>query len=502
MLKTIVILPDGTELSSGTAHRHAIKNCSLTQCVNGAKELTLGSVCAAMAELTVLTADGNLPLQAGEEFTLYRQEGEIRHKVGIFIAQKPEKTSAATLRLTAYDRVSLLDTDLTEWLDSLTGWPYTLQELSRMIAAACGIALKETPLPNGEFAVAKFYAQGVTGRQLMGWIGELTGRFCRCSPDGELELGWYTPNPVTLGSGELYYYQNGLSYADYTVAPIEKVQLRQNAGDVGSVYPDSPEKSNTYILSGNPLAAANSASSLIGIAQTLYEQLQSVTYTPCTLTMPASFLVNAGDILTVTAADGKTFSAYIMTRRQQGGKDILECTGSQNRSSSTVANSSYQALAGKVLNLTATVDGIKAENKSFDGKMAGLSMDIAGISAEVSRQHSQLDNVKEQISAVEQKAERVDIRIKSLTQQGTAKVTTQTGFTFDEKGLSIAKTGTRMENLINESGMYVKRSSQVLLQADQSGVKAVDVSVGNYLVVGDHARFEDYEGNRTACFWI
>ena len=502
MLKTIVILPDGTELSSGTAGEHAIKSCYLTQCVNEAKELTLGSVCASMAELTVLTADGSSPLQAGEELTLFRQEGETRYKAGIFIAQKPEKTSAATWRLTAYDRVSLLDTDLTDYLETLTGWPYTLQELSRMVAAACGVPLKETPLPNGEFAVAKFYAQGVTGRQLMGWIGELTGRFCRCTPDGELEFGWYTPNPVEIGSGELFFYQNGLSYADYIVSPIEKVQLRQNEGDVGTIYPDTTEKCNTYILSGNPLAPASSANSLIGIAQTLYEQLQGVAYTPCTLTMPASFGVNAGDILTVTAPSGRTFSAYIMTRRQQGSRDILECTGSQNRSSTAMANSSYKSLAGKVLNLTATVDGLKAENKSFDGKMAGLSMDIAGISAEVSRQQSQLDGVKEQMSAVEQKAESVDIRIKSMTQQGAEKVTTETGFTFDEKGLTIAKGGTRMENLINETGMYVKRSSQVLLQADQAGVKAVDVSVGNYLVVGDHARFEDYEDNRTACFWI
>ena len=87
-----------------------------------------------------------------------------------------------------------------------------------------------------------------------------------------------------------------------------------------------------------------------------------------------------------------------------------------------------------------------------------------------------------------------------------SKVTTQTGFTFDERGLTISKEGTSMENLLDESGMYVKRSGEILLQADRDGVKAVDVSVGNYLIVGDHARFEDYSSaddeKRTACFWI
>ena len=63
-----------------------------------------------------------------------------------------------------------------------------------------------------------------------------------------------------------------------------------------------------------------------------------------------------------------------------------------------------------------------------------------------------------------------------------------------------------MENLLNETGMFVKRSGEVILKADQEGVTAVDVTVGNYLIVGDHARFEDYssavDGKRTACFWI
>ena len=502
MLKTVVILPDGSLLSSGTPGQHAIKSCSLTRCVNADRELTLGSVCAAMAELNILTAGDDLPLQAGEEFTLLRQDGENAYLVGIFIAQKPEKTSASALKLTAYDRVSLLDRDLTQWLEGLTQWPYTLQQLSQMVSQACGLTLKPGQLPNGEYPVAKFYGQGVTGRQLMGWIGELAGRFCRCCPDGELEFAWYTPKAVEVGKGDLFFYQKGLTYADYTTAPIQRVQLRQNEGDVGTCYPDGAENANTYIISGNPLASAGNAGSLIGIAQTLYEQLEHVTYTPCKLTIPASFQVDAGDILTFQAPDGNTLTAYIMSRRQQGDKDVLECTGSQNRSETVGVSSSYRNLAGKVMNLTATVDGLQAENKSADGKMAALALDIAGITAEVSQQSAKLDGMTQQMTVLEQKADGVEIRVKTLTEQGATKVTTETGFTFDEQGLTIAKAGSGIENLLNESGMYVKRASQVLLQADQTGVQAVDVSVGNFLVVGDHARFEDYENSRTACFWI
>ena len=41
-----------------------------------------------------------------------------------------------------------------------------------------------------------------------------------------------------------------------------------------------------------------------------------------------------------------------------------------------------------------------------------------------------------------------------------------------------------------------------MLKADASGVEATDVTVNNYLVIGDHARFENYPTGRTACFYI
>jgi len=40
------------------------------------------------------------------------------------------------------------------------------------------------------------------------------------------------------------------------------------------------------------------------------------------------------------------------------------------------------------------------------------------------------------------------------------------------------------------------------LQANDKGVVAADVTVRNYLIMGSHARFEDYGAGRTACFWL
>lgn len=504
MCKTIILLPDGREISSGQPGTDAVKSFSLTESVNEGKTLNLGAVCAAMAEIELFAPEGS-PIQTGDQLVIFSEDGAgNRQQVGIFLAEKPENTG--TVRVTAYDRVILLDRDLTDWLEKLTDWPYSLGQFGQMVCAACGVTPAAGELPNADLTVQKFAAAGVTGRQLLHWVAELAGRFCRCTPAGELEFAWYVPSGIVLTpSGDHYYLQSGFSRADYETARIDQVQIRQNEEDVGTVFP--PSGSHVWRITGNPLASAEGSETLIGVAQTLYEQLRSVSYTPCKIRLPEYAGVHCGDIVRVQDSAGGEHTVYVMNRNQSGGKDVLECTGTLRRDSSGAVNqTNIKTLTGKILNLQTTVDGLRAENRDAMGKMAALSMNVDGITSEVSRQQTELGGVRTALTAISQNAQRVDVRIREMTEEGVQKVKTETGFTLDAKGLTISREGTRMENLLNETGMYVRRQGEVILQADQAGVKAVDVSVENYLIVGDHARFEDYHSGsdlkRTACFWI
>ncbi len=509
MLKTILQFADGRVLSSGHGTENAVVRFSLTQCVNESQELSLGAVCAAMAEIELLTPGGEFAIGEGEEFRVLRQTADgVCHTVGVFIAEKPQRNSINTMQVTAYDRISRLDRDMTQWLAGLQGWPYSLQDLATMVCEACGVVLRQTELPNGNYRVEKFTGVSISGRQLLRWIGEVSGRFCRCTPAGELEFAWYQPSDVTVApSGPKFYYQGGFSHSDYTVSPVEKVVIRQNETDVGTIYPQNTGNVNTYMITGNPLMSAKTGESLIGIAQTLYEQLRQVTYCPGKITLPADLSVGAGDVVTVSDRNGTQMTMYIMTRRQKGNSDTWECTGSPRRDSTGAVNDmSYKNLSGKVLNLKTTVDGLQVENRDMTGKMAGLTLDVEGIATEISRQQSQMDTVTTRLTAVNQTAADIQLQVRKVVEEGAAKVVTETGFTFDSRGLTISKSGTQMENLLDETGMFVKRSGEVILQADQEGVTATDVSVRNYLLLGDHARLEDYsngvDGKRTACFWI
>ena len=85
MIKNLLILPDGTELFSGTEASSAIQSVTLTQCVNADKELTLGSVCASALEVKLITPGGELTLTAGDAVTLYKVDDQGgRHKQGVY----------------------------------------------------------------------------------------------------------------------------------------------------------------------------------------------------------------------------------------------------------------------------------------------------------------------------------------------------------------------------------------------------------------------------------
>ena len=560
MLKTVIVLPDGTELSSGVGTKNAIKSITVTECVNDAQELILGSTCTNMIELTAITPNGGFSIAEGDEITVYREDSEgTRHKVGLFTAEKPTRASAHSLKVTAYDRISWLDKDLTAWIAGLTAWPYTLYDFAKMTCQQCGVQLLNIEIPNGTYLVQHFSADGITGRPIMKWVGEIAGRFCRATPDGLIEFAWYQPSSVLIAAKEasvaydeegnvtvycpgaemqlddagnatltgegisllddgngnvqinlpgadnlLRYYQGGLSYSDYQVEPVRKVQLKGSEDDLGTVYPDDlMESVNTYIVSGNYLLTASDADDLKPIAQSLYEHLQDVTYTPCKVSVPASFRIHAGDIVKITDINGVTITAYVMTKKQTGQRDTLECTGSARRDSSSAINEqSFEALNGKVLDLKINVEGLWLENRDTAGKLASLSLDLGGIAAKVQKQEASIEGVTQQISQLQQDAEGVKLSVQSIQDNGVSKVKTETGFKFDRDGLHISNSDSDMENTMDETGMYVRRHGEDILRANDDGVLAVDVTVRNYLVVGNHARFEDYPNNRTACFWL
>lgn len=395
MLQPILTLPSGTELKGGSPGS-AVKSLTLHTAVNSGQEFAIGSAFSDYIEAEIWAdPGGSLQITAGDALTYYRQDDAGNHtKVGVFYAEKPTRTKRNSYKVTAYDTMSKLDADFSGWLRANQAqFPKTIWQLVQLACQRAGVALASSSLPiNGSYSVQAFYADDLTCRQIISWAAEAAGCYAHMNADGKLEFLTYTDKRSTAkitpdgASNSTVYYADSLSYEDYTVKAIEKVQIRQSDSDVGVIYPDSTTATNTYAVQGNLLLTTGTEANLKSVVQNLYNVLKNVTYTPCKVSVPSSSGLACGQIVHVKDARGREFDTYLMSATISSGKASFESVGSASRESSSAVNSqSYKNLTGKMLEIKTSVDGLEVKASDLTGKYTDLKATVDGLSSEVKK---------------------------------------------------------------------------------------------------------------------
>ena len=397
MLKNLIVKSDGTEIDSSL-----ILSCTLTQTLNSGQEFTIGSACTDEIEVEYLAQNDNL-IAKGDVLTLYWvNDSGTKTKVGIYYCEKPNyqglmreiSGTSMVYKVVAYDTMSKLDADFSGWLHANQAqFPKTIWQLVQLACQRAGVALASSSLPiNGSYSVQAFYADDLTCRQIISWAAEAAGCYAHMNADGKLQFLTYTDKRSTAkitpdgASNSTAYYADSLSYEDYTVKAIEKVQIRQSDSDVGVIYPDSTTATNTYAVQGNLLLTTGTEANLKSVVQNLYNVLKNVTYTPCKVSVPSSSGLACGQIVHVKDARGREFDTYLMSATISSGKASFESVGSASRESSSAVNSqSYKNLTGKMLEIKTSVDGLEVKASDLTGKYTDLKATVDGLSSEVKK---------------------------------------------------------------------------------------------------------------------
>ena len=390
MVKNILVLDDGTEIAAGTVGQNAILSLTCTETVSKTTDLCPGAACSNKLEITIWVEPGtDLPITSGTRLTHYRETSGQRTLAGTYWAVKPTSQTRNTYKIYAYDAVSLLDGVQSTWLRSIQDqFPMTLWAFAGLVAQRCGVTIASNSLPrNGSYRVQAFYADNLTGRQLLAWVAEASCTFLRATPDGKIEFAWYTDYNASQSIGPTVYIRDGLSHDKFQTAPVVKVQIRQSDDDVGVLYPSDESGSNALVIQGNLLLTSATAEALKPVAQAIFETMQGVTYTPLKVTVPADFPLPApGNIVSVTDARGNVLSSYIMNRTISGQQVTLESTGNATRDGTAAVNEqSYKNLTGKMLEIKTSVDGLEVKASDLTGKYTDLKATVDGLSSEVKK---------------------------------------------------------------------------------------------------------------------
>lgn len=213
-------------------------------------------------------------------------------------------------------------------------------------------------------------------------------------------------------------------------------------------------------------------------------------------------LLELGDYLAIQAKDNTFIHSFLLDTTVEYNGSLKEKTKwAYTEDSEETANNPTNL--GEALNQTfARVDKAAKEVEIVVSEVAENSQSIStlqlttgGISADVAKLDAE---VNAKITADD-----VKIEVKrELAENGIDKVITNTGFVFDDVGLTVSKSGTEMTTLISEDGMTVYKNGDEMLKADNVGVVAKNLHATTYLLVGTYSRFEDYGSDRTGCFWM
>ena len=193
-----------------------------------------------------------------------------------------------------------------------------------------------------------------------------------------------------------------------------------------------------------------------------------------------NYLLEVGDKIAIETEGGNTIYSYVLN-------DVIAYTGIVLEQTQWI----YGNGDGEGANSNRLGDALRQTFAKVD--KANKRIDLV-----VSEQATAQENMAQlQITT-----EAVQIAVTEVKNNGVESVRTTTGYEFSDKGLTVSDPDSEISTLINNEGMTVKRDDTEMLTANSDGVKATDLHARTYLIVGGRSRFENYETDRTACFWI
>ena len=471
-----LILPDGTAIGSGELGKTAICRVRRTQDRNQGSELTLGSACVGLLEVELFCYQ-KPPIPPGTR--LEYREGE--ETLGIYYCQDLRRLGKNRWRLTAQDAMTRFCRELETPLEG------TVAAVLDALCRLCGVENRVEDLPGGDLPVPP--VTGLTGHGLLGFLGQAAGRYFYVDAQECLRSGWYDK----ICTIDNYYH---LTTAEYATAPIQRVLLRQNKNDVGSVYPEG--EGNTLILEGNPIFLGDSRH----IAQRLQSQLDGFTHTPFTCRLLPGQWVPPGCLVEFPDLDGVERLGAVMGWEMENGVCTIRGVGSPTlQSPQAFHRLTLQDLEGQMLSVSRTAQGLEVSHSDLRGNVAEVTLSLKGIGSRVTAVESTAQGIATQTSHLSQTADGLSLRVTQLTgtmdgktdREEFSQVTEH--FLFDGAGMTIQNSASGMGIRVSENQVCFLGGDDPTTLVRPDNMETTRLTVGERLDLGDFSFLPRTGGN-------
>ena len=425
-----------------------------------------------------------------------------------YITESKRDENTNVVSFTGYDKI--YNTSMNQVNELTLTTPYTIADVATSVSAFLGLSLS---YPTSIAAFATSYEDGAnlegteTIRSLLDAIAEATQTIYYISATTLVFKKLETSTPVLIINKSDYF-----TLTRETNRIITTIVSATELGD--NVSATTGATGETQYVRNNPFWELRT--DVATLLENAVANIGGLTIVPYNCSWRGNFLLEIGDCIKVATKDDSTITSFYLneTLEYSGG---MNSTISWEYPTNTTETESNPSTIGEAINKTYArvdkvnqqIDLVVTKVDSYDNTISQIQLDQDSINASVttitSRQDSTDDTIDELTSKVNASmtSDQVELIVQEELSDGVNKVTTSTGFTFNQDGLTVSKSNVDITTNITEDGMTVSKSGSVVLTANNEGVEALNLHATTYLIIGENSRFEDYDnGSRTGCFWI
>lgn len=446
--------------------------------------------------------------------------------LGNYIVNKSEEQKDTnSYKLTCYDKMLLT---MVDYEDIGITYPITIRNYINAICSHFNITFANSSdtfvnydkeLGSELFLDSNGGPLGYTFRDILDQLAQVTASIICINQDDELEIRYITDTNDTIDED---YLKNVNVEFGKKYGPINSVVLSRSAG-ADNIYQQDNESielnglcelkiEDNQILNGN-----DRDEYLVNI----FEELNGLEYYINDYSSTGITYYELGDRYNVSI-DNNTYTCLMLN------DEILITQGLQENVHTNMPITSeteykYADKTDKKINQAyLIVDKVNGEITSVVSRVNEVEVQENNNYQEII---SKFDNYAPKGDVISLQTSVTQLQTDSYTKtqvdtmmmDGTVKKVQTTSATFDESGMTYEKSGAQTKTLINEDGVSVKNANtnntvlfagyvdasnpQYSAYEGQTIVATENIMVDNYLIVGSHSRFEDYETG-TGCFYI
>lgn len=423
------------------------ESMTIEESLSSSENLDFGSCEATQISLTLIDVEANIK---GTEMAIYQTLNGMYPDLGFwpetdlypsgytmplgkYIVQSADKQTNRRYReVVALDYMCLFDIDVIDWYNALP-FPLPLRDFRARLCRRIGV-IEHVPdyLPNDSVMIYKtIEVAELMGRDVLIACEQLNGVFGHFDRNGVLQHITLQPNYCLVPAMDLYpgadvypvlpgemndqvyderidpYLSISCRFEEYTVQSIDKVQIRQEEGDIGAIYGTG---SNCLTVEGNFLAFGKSEAELNQIAMGIYGMVNGRQYIPYESDLKGLPYMEVGDAELLDFG-GSDIVSYIIKRTLKGIyalKDTHSATGEEIRSTEHNVNTEIIQLKGKAAILKRNVEEVSAELVDFEKDTSSkFAITAEQISAEVKR-------AQEAEASLKIMADQITLNVKNL----------------------------------------------------------------------------------------